>query len=677
MTSNALQSHLPDFSAIDITELPAILEKVMTNNNEQLSRILTQTPSFTWDNLMAPLEKMADDLDRLWAPIRHLRSVKNNNALRKIYSTCLESLTAYETTLGQNRELYTAIKSLAESTAYSSLTVPQKKVINDHLRDFKLSGVHLSKHKRKQLEKIAQQLSQQQNQFNDNILDATEAWTYNITEEKMIAGIPEHIQALAQKKAVERNEKGWTFTLDYPVYSAIMTYSENRSLREKVYYSYHTRASDTGPHGEQWDNSAIIKNILALRHEEATLLDYPDYCHYSLATKMANTPKDVMSFLENLAACAKPHAMKELEALKCYAQEKEGLETLEPWDVAYFSEQLKQQLFHINDQTLRNYFPVKKVLCGLFYLLEQLFSISFKEETTSTWDPEVQFFTLYNEEQQKIGHLYCDLFARTGKRGGAWMDECRQRHYLSNNQVELPVAFLTCNFAAPTEGRPSCLNHDDVVTLFHEMGHCLHHLLTTINYSDVSGINGVPWDAVEFPSQLLEQWCWQPEVLTMLSDHVETQTPLPSALMDKLIASRHFQIGLHTLRQIIFSLFDFTIHSESFVKSATDATTLYKNIQAQYGVTSLPSYYRFAHTFSHIFSGGYAAGYYSYKWAEVMAWDAFEYFKEKGCLDKTAGHHLRNTILANGGAYDAMDLFIQFRGRPPELEALLRHSNLL
>lgn len=676
-TLHALQSHLPDFSAIDVTAVPALLDPIMETNNKTLSHILANTTTFTWDNLMAPLEKMADDLDRVWAPIRHLRSVKNNDALRKIYSSCLDSLTAYETALGQNQTLYDAIQSIADSPSYENLTVPQKKVITDHLRDFKLSGVHLSKEKRKQLEKIAQQLSKQQNQFNDNLLDATEAWTFNTADKAMVAGIPPHIQALAQQKAQEQKKTGWTFTLDYPVYSAIMTYGENRELRERIYHAYASRASDTGPHGGQWDNTSMIKNILKLRHEEATLLEYSDYCHYSLVTKMANSPTDVMSFLDTLAAGAKPHALKELDRVKHYAKEKDGLQELAPWDMAYYSEQLKQQLFHINEQMLRDYFPLTHVLKGLFSLLQQLFDIHFEEETVTTWDPAVQFFTLYNDNNQKIGHIYCDLFARTGKRSGAWMDECRQRHYLSDKQLELPVAFLTCNFAAPTEGKPSCLNHDDVVTLFHEMGHCLHHLLTTINYSDVSGINGVPWDAVEFPSQLLEQWCWQPEVLQFLSAHVETQTPLPPSLIEKLTASRHFQTGLHTLRQVIFSVFDFTIHSEAFAKSDEDVVTLYKNIHAQYGVTPLPSYYRFPHSFSHIFSGGYAAGYYSYKWAEVMAWDAFDYFHEKGCLDKTTGHHLRDSVLAKGGAYGAMDLFVEFRGRPPEPEALLRHSGLL
>lgn len=675
-TLQSLQKHLPNFAAIDLTAVPALLDTLIETSTNTLSHILANTPLFTWENLMVPLEKMADDIERVWAPLRHLHGTKNTTPLRSVYATCVEALTAYETALGQNQKLYHAIQSLAASSDYQKLTAPQKKVIQDHLRDFRLSGVHLPDGKRNRLEEIAQALSKQEHQFSNNVLDATEAWTFNTLEKEVVAGIPSHIQALAQAKAQERNEAGWTFTLDHPIYSAILAYGENRHLRKCIQHAYGSRASDTGPHGGQWDNSPIIRDILTLRHEEATLLEYSDYCHYSLVTKMAESPKEVLSFLETLAATVKPHALQELAEVTRYAQSKDGIEKLEPWDLPYYSEQLKQQQFHINEQMLREYFPLSHVLKGLFSLLKQLFDVHFEEETVSTWDPTVQFFTLYNARKEKIGHIYCDFFARTGKRGGAWMDECRQRHYLPNGQLELPVAFLTCNFAAPTEGKPSCLDHDDVVTLFHEMGHCLHHLLTTINYSDVSGINGVPWDAVEFPSQLLEQWCWQPEVLSFLSAHVDSQTSLPQPLIEKLVASRYFQIGLRTLRQVLLGIFDLTVHSETFAKSTTDVVTLYRDLHKQYGVTPLTAEYRLPHSFSHIFAGGYAAGYYSYQWAEVMAWDAFDLFREKGCLDKATGQKLRDCVLAKGGAYEFMDLFIAFRGRPPAPEALLRHAGL-
>lgn len=661
-TLNALKQHLPDFSAIKIDDVPLLIKKIITDNQRILTSLLA-TKEHTWDDLLRPLEKMADDLSRVWAPIQHLHSVQNNKNLRKVYDDCLVMLTTYEIELAQNKQLYQAFLAISESPGYQQLTPDQQKIITNHLRDFKLSGIHLSAKTRDEIKEIDQKLSQYYTQFNNNLLDATEAWHYHTNNEQEIAGIPSHIIRNAQQS----DPQGWTFGLDCPTYQGVITYAKDPQLRQHIYQAYQSRASELTP---AYDNSSTIKEILSLRHELATLLNYPDYSHYSLVTKMAKSPQEILEFLTTLAHHAKPYALEEIHTLQTFAKEKEGVTHLEPWSIAYYSEQLKQQQFGINEEELRAYFPVDQVLKGLFHVLKRLFAIHFEERKMSTWHEEVRFFTLYDENQQPVGHLYCDLFARKGKRDGAWMDECRQRHYLTPHEIELPVAFLTCNFASSSN---SCgLKHGDIVTLFHEMGHCLHHLLTTINYSDISGINGVPWDVVEFPSQLLEHWCWQPQVLSLLSCE---QKSLPEDLITKMIASHHFQTGLATLRQVIFSIFDMTLHSQAFMTNPKDVVKLYNEINEEYGVITLPSFNRFPHSFAHIFSGGYAAGYYSYKWAEVMACDAFTFFDP--IFDQQVGKKLQNCILSQGGAKDMMDLYVQFRGRPPKIEALLRHSGFI
>jgi len=668
---------LPPFKQIKLSDIEPALDFILKENRVELKKLLDQPAPFSWKNLLAPIESLEDRLSQMWSPISHLNSVMNSEELRKIYERCLPKLIAYQTELGQNRALYDAILSIQKSNAFNQLDQTQQKIIHDHIRDFKLAGVALKPEQKKRFTILTQQQAELSNQFANNLLDATHAWTYHTTDKNELSGLPKHTLQTAQKAAKEKNLAGYLLTLDFPIYYAIMTLADNQKLREMIYTAYSTRASDQGPFAGKYDNTKIMDQLLAIRHELAQLVGFENYADYSLATKMANNIKEVIAFSNDLAKRAKPFAKKELETLKKYAEQKFNANTLDAWDIAYYSEKLKEEEFNFTQETLRPYFPVDNVLSGMFNLVENLFHLKIKEkQNIETWHDDVRYFEIYDASQTLRGAFYTDLFARTHKRSGAWMDECRVRRRLPDNTIQTPIAFLTCNFNTPVDNTPSLLTHDEVMTLFHEFGHCLHHLLTTVDYSDASGINGVEWDAVELPSQFMENFCWDKNILTSLSKHYQTGETLPNDLYEKLITAKNFQAGMQIIRQLIFTLFDFRIHLEYTPDNQLNIQAVLDEIRDKLSVMPTPMFNRFQHSFAHIFAGGYAAGYYSYKWAEVLSCDAFAKFEEEGLFNNTTGQTFLKEILEKGGSRKAMDSFIAFRGRPPLLDAFLRHAGL-
>lgn len=675
--SAIMQNRLPRFSEIKPENIQPTLKALLMNHREQLTQLLTHN-HFTWDSLMAPLEEMEDELSKMWAPISHLHNVMESDVLRTVYSECLPLLTEYHTELLQNEALYQAICSLEESPSYHDLNDAQKKVIHNALRDFKLSGVHLSPEDKKRFLALQNELNQLSIQFSANVLDATHAFTLHITDENEINGLSKNGMQMAEANAKTAQKTGWILTLDFPMYSEAMKSLTHRDLRKKLYEAYATRASDQGPNAFTFDNTSIMENILKNRQALSKLLNYQTYADYSLATKMTHSTNDVLEFLNLLVKRSRQFAERELQTLTEFAYSLDGIQTLEIWDMAYYSEKLKQSQYAFSQEELRPYFPVPAVLNGLFQIVHQLFNIKIIErQNIDTWHPDVQYFEIYDHEDTLRGAFYIDLYARLNKREGAWMDECRVRRTLPNGDLQVPVAFLTCNFMPPFENKPSFLTHEDVETLFHEFGHCLHHLLTKVDYAPVSGINGVPWDAVEFPSQLLERWCFEKEVLQLISSKEGTGEPLPEDLYNKLIAAQFFQAGLQMMRQLEFALFDFKIHLDDHPEKPGRIQSILDEVREAVTVMKPPAFNRFQHCFSHIFAGGYAAGYYGYKWSEVLSCDAFELFKNKGIFNKTIGDHLLKTVLEKGGVYEPMDLFIAFRGRAPSIDALLKQNGLV
>jgi len=577
--------------------------------------------------------------------------------------------------MGQNKALFDAYARLAESEVYQTLDAIQKRVIDNALRDFKLSGIALEGADKARYAEIQKRLSELTNKFSENVLDATQGWYYVADEIESLAGLPEDAIAAAKSAASSRDLQGYVITLDFPAYYAVMTYAEDAKLREMLYRAYSTRASDQGPKAGQWDNTDIINEILTLRHELASLLGFASYADYSLATKMADSPAQVIQFLEDLATRSKPVAEQDLAELKAFAQELDGCTELMPWDISFYAEKLKQQRYKVSQQMLKPYFPLPKVLSGLFEIVHRLFGVTLTEQPNSdVWHKDVRFFEV-SRQGEVIAYCYLDPFARANKRGGAWMGDCRGRRRRSDGSIQLPVAYLVCNFTPPVGDKPALLTHDEVTTLFHEFGHGLHHMLTKMEYSDISGIHGVAWDAVELPSQFMENWCWEPEGLALMSGHYETGDALPQELLDKMLAAKHFQAGMMMVRQLEFSLFDFRLHYE-YQPGVTEVQTLLDEVRAQVSVLLPPAENRFQHSFGHIFSGGYAAGYYSYKWAEVLSADAFSRFEEEGIFSRQAGSDFRTQVLEKGGSDEPMNLFVAFRGREPSVDALLRHNGI-
>lgn len=666
-------SSLPLFSQIKPEHVLPAIKETLNNCRKTIKSVLEQNSEYTWDNLVQPIDEMDEKFSRAWSPVSHLNSVKNSPELREAYEACLPLLSQYSTWVGQHKPLYNAYKQLKDSNHFENLSKAQKKVINNALRDFELSGIGLADDEQKRYGEIVAKLSELSSQYSNNVLDATMGWSKLITNIEDLSGMPESALAAAKEQAKAKEQDGWLLTLDIPSYLPVMTYCDNRDLRFELYQAYNTRASDQGPNAGKWDNTEIIKQIISLRAELAQLLGFDTYADKSLATKMAETVTQVTAFLTDLATKAKPQGEKELTELKRYAYEYFGASDIKPWDIAYYSEKQKQHLYTINDEELRPYFPEDRVISGLFEVVRRIFGITAKQRhDVEVWAPEVKFYDLYNANGELKGSFYLDLYAREHKRGGAWMDDCIGKMRFSDGHIQKPVAYLTCNFNRPIGDKPALFTHNEVTTLFHEFGHGLHHMLTEIDVSSVAGINGVPWDAVELPSQFLENWCWQPEALEFISGHYQTGEPLPQEMLEKMLDSKNFQAALFILRQLEFGLFDFKLHSEK----TPDILETLKQVREQVAVVPTVDWGRFPHAFSHIFAGGYAAGYYSYLWAEVLSADAFSRFEEEGIFNANTGNAFLDNILSQGGSDEPMTLFKNFRGREPQLEALLRHYGI-
>ncbi len=671
-------SGLPPFSQLKPEQVEPALDYLLAENRAQIEQLLASNESYTWRNLVEPLESLEDRLERAWSPISHMNSVVNSDALREAYNACLPKLSDYATELGQHEGLFNAFRSIAEGDEYQRLDSAQRKVIDNAMRDFRLSGIDLPQEKKKRYKEIKQELSRLSSRFEENVLDATNAWRKHITKQDELAGLPESALAMAAQSAQGENLTGWLITLEFPSYFAVMSYCDNRALRRELYEAYVTRASDQGPHAGQWDNSENMELLLKLRHELAQLLGFPNYAARSLATKMARDPQQVISFLDELAGRSIEMARQELQELRDFAASALSLADMQAWDITYCSEKLRRHRYDLSQEDVKPYFPEDKVLSGMFEVVHRLYGMTISERAgVDTWHKDVRFFDIHGPRGELRGSFYLDLYARAKKRGGAWMDECVSRRVLSSGEVQTPVAYLTCNFSPPIGKDPALFTHDEVQTLFHEFGHGLHHMLTRVDYSGVSGISGVPWDAVELPSQFMENWCWQREALELIAGHYQTGAPLPDDLYQKMQAARNFQSGMQMVRQLEFSMFDFRLHMDYDPKHGARVQEVLDQVREQVAVVMPPPFNRFQHGFSHIFAGGYAAGYYSYKWAEVLSSDAFAKFEEHGIFHRDTGLQFLETILEQGGARDPMELFIEFRGREPTIDALLRHSGIV
>ena len=676
--SNPLTDYqgLPPYQQIKPEHVQPAIENVLAHNRARLKEILTDQENYSWATLISPLEDIQDKLNKTWSPVSHLNAVMNNEALREAHNACLPKLSEYGTELGQNRQLFEAYQAIADSEQFNTLDIAQKKVITDALRDFRLSGVDLPEDKKARYKDIQQKLSSLTSKFSDNVLDATQAWKKPISDAKALQGLPDSALAMAKQTAEAENQSGWLLTLEFPSYFAVMTYADNRELRKEIYDAYITRASDQGPNAGQWDNSQLMEEILALRHEKAQLLGFRNYAELSLATKMAHDTGAVVGFLKELATKSKPIAQQEYEELQTFAKNELSLTDLQPWDVLYASEKLRQNTYAISQEALKAYFPEPKVVSGLFEIVKRLYGLDISEvKDVQTWHKDVRFYQIKDQSGQLRGRFFLDLFARPNKRSGAWMAECICRRK-TDAGVQTPVAYLTCNFAPPVGNEPALFTHYEVNTLFHEFGHGLHHMLTQVDYLEVSGINGVAWDAVELPSQFMENWCWEKDALELIAGHYQTGEPLPEDMRQKLLAAKNFQSAMQMVRQLEFALFDFRIHKEYDPQQGGRIQTILDEVRRDVAVIAPVPNNRFQHSFSHIFAGGYAAGYYSYKWAEVLSADAFSKFEETGIFNPQTGHEFLTNILEKGGSQEPLALFIAFRGREPKIDALLKHSGI-
>lgn len=668
---------LPPFSQIKPEQVQPAVIQAIADCKQKISDVLAQRDPHTWDSLIAPLEEVNDRLSRIWSPVSHLNSVLNSEALREAHDACLPRLSEFQTYVGQHEGLYQAYLALSQSDDFPLLSGAQRKEIQNTLRDFRLSGIGLPAEAQQRYGEIQARLSELASRFSNNVLDATQGWHKLVADEAALAGLPDSVRAAARQMAELKGKEGWLFTLDIPSYLPVMMYADNRELRAEMYEAFTTRASDQGPNAGKWDNSAIMSELLTLRRELAQLLGFANYAELSLATKMADKTEQVVSFLTDLAAKSLPQGKAELEEIRSFAAEQHGQSELAAWDLAYYAEKLKQHKFSISDEQLRPYFPASKVVKGLFEVVKRVFGMKVRERLgIDTWHPDVRFYDIFDADDELRGSFYLDLYAREHKQGGAWMDVCLGRRYRQDGSLQKPVAYLTCNFNGPVDGKPALFTHNEVVTLFHEFGHGIHHMLTRIDVAGVAGINGVAWDAVELPSQFLENWCWESEALAFISGHYETGEPLPADLLEKMLTARNFQAAMQMLRQLEFALFDFRLHQEFDPANPAQLPALLDEVRSQVAVMTPPAFNRFQHSFSHIFAGGYAAGYYSYKWAEVLSADAFSRFEEEGIFNPATGQSFLKNILEKGGSKEPMELFRAFRGREPKVDALLRHSGI-
>ncbi len=695
-------SGLPHFEDINTTHVTPAIEALLDENKVVIEKIRSDEQPPTWESFVQPMVDVSERLMRAWNQVSHLNAVMNTPELREVYNHNLPQITQFYAELSQDQQLFEKFKQLRASAEFDLLSPARKKIVENELRDFRLGGAELPSDKKQRFLKIQETLSELSSKFNDNLLDATNAFSLLIENADEVSGIPDDVLAAAQQLAEKSSQTGWKFTLHMPSYLPIQQYADNRGLREKMYRAFYTRASEFGApenesDGANWDNMPLIDKILALREEEAKLLGHQNYAEISLATKMASSPCQVLDFLRELAAKAKPYAEKDLQELQQFAAETLGLQTLEVWDIPYASEKLRQARYAFSDQEVKQYFPEDQVLPGMFKLVEKLYQISIEpadsielERKIQYWHPDVKLYDIFDADGTLIGRFYIDLYARESKRGGAWMDGAITRRRTDCTQggsaVQVPVAYLTCNFSGPVtidgKQRPALFTHNEVIVLFHEFGHGLHHLLTQVDDLNVSGINGVEWDAVELPSQFMENFCWEWDVLTEMTRHVETGEPLPRELFDKMLAAKNFQSGMQTVRQIEFALFDMHLHYDFNPHGDKTVLQLIEEVRQEVAVIFPPNYNRFPNSFAHIFGGGYAAGYYSYKWAEVLSADAYGLFEENasksvaGVVNYETGSRFKQEILAMGGSRPALESFVAFRGREPQMEALLRHNGM-
>ncbi|NVJ65831.1 MAG: oligopeptidase A [Gammaproteobacteria bacterium] len=669
---------LPPFSKIKPDDMLQAITAIIDQSRAEINQLVDKQDksSLNWETFIKPMEAISDRLDRAWSPISHMNAVVNGNDIRDAYNACLPLLSEYGTEMGQHQGLYQVIQDLNDKADELGLDSIQRKILKDDLRDFKLSGVSLSAKKKKQYGKIQVRMSELTSKFEQNLLDSTMAWHKDLASKGDLDGLPDSAIAAAKQTAEANGVDGYRITLEYPSYLPVMMHADNRALRQEVYTAFCTRASDQGPHDKQFDNSALMPEILNLRDQLAKLLDFNSYADLSLATKMANSVDEVMGFLQDLAVKSKKQAEKEMNELLNFAQDEYDQADLAAWDLAYYSEKLKRKKYNISQEELRPWFPENQVIQGMFEITGRLFGISFAErDNVDIWHPDVRFFDIYNQDNTHIASFYLDLYARKNKRGGAWMADCIGRRK-DGSETQKPVAFLTCNFNGPVGDTPALFTHDEVTTLFHEFGHGLHHMLTTIDYAAVAGISGVAWDAVELPSQFLENFCWVEAGLEKIAKHYKTGEPLPADKLERLLAAKNFQSAMQMLRQLEFSIFDFKIHQNFDPENPDQIQATLDQVRDEIAVVKTPDFNRFQNGFSHIFAGGYAAGYYSYKWAEVLSADAFSRFEEEGIFDPKVGKDFLTHILEKGGSEEAADLFKAFRGREPSVEPLLRHSGI-
>ncbi|MFO1397536.1 MAG: M3 family metallopeptidase [Burkholderiales bacterium] len=669
-------SGLPRFDAIRPVHVAPAVEALIADVRQAVEGVATSTAEPTWASVIEPTTSALDRLDRAWGAVRHLNAVLDTAELREAYNAALPKVVALYTDIGQDLRLYDRYRALRAAPAYATLDDAQRKVIANDLRDFKLGGAELPEDRKARFKALQEELADCSTQFSEHLLDATNAWAYYASEEEL-SGVPADVIAAARAAAAAEGREGHKLTLRMPCYLPVMQYAHRRDLRARLHEAYATRASDLGAKPE-WDNGPLIGRILAGRREEATLLGYPNYAHVSLVPKMAEHPDEVIAFLRDLAQRAKPFAQRDFEELTAFARTHLDLTTLEPWDLAYASEKLKEHRYAFDEQAVRRYFPEDAVLAGLFRVVESLYGITIRESKAPVYHPTVRFFTLRDAQGAIVGEFYFDLYAREGKRGGAWMDDAINRSR-QRDKVQHPVAFLTCNLSAPVGDQPATFTHDEVITIFHEFGHGLHLLLTRVEVPGVTGLQGVEWDAVELPSQFMENFCWEWDVVRHMTRHVDTGEPLPRDLFDRMLAAKNFQSGMATVRQIEMGLTDMLIHAEYDAANTAPASpqAIHDAVRREVAVTPRAPYDRFLCSFSHVFAGGYAAGYYSYKWAEVLSADAYSLFEEEGVLSPVAGARFRDEVLARGGSRTALESFVAFRGRPPQLDALLRHNGMV
>ncbi|MEQ9463973.1 MAG: oligopeptidase A [Haliea sp.] len=664
---------LPSFSTVSPEHVLPAVSFLIERNKRRIGELLAAPGPHSWESLIQPIEDLEDELSQCWSPVAHLNGVLNSEALRAAYNACLPLLSEYSTWMGQHTALYEAYRDLAEREDFADLAQDRRQAVNNALRDFRLAGVALPAAEKQRYGELQQRLSELGSRFTDNVLDATNAWTKQVTAGQL-AGMPATALASARQAAEQKGLEGCLLTLEYPSVYPVLTYCDDRALRQEVYTANVTRASEVGPDAGRFDNTDLITEILGLRQELAGLLGFANYAGLSLATKMADSPDQVIEFLTQLAMRSRPQALQEWRELCEFAAAEHGLDDLKPWDVAYYSEKLRQRTYQVSQEEIRPYLPVDRVLAGLFEVVQRLYGLQVEELTGfDSYHPEARLFEI-RQDGTALARFYLDLYARSHKQGGAWMDSCRVRR-LSAGELQLPVAYLVCNVTAPVGEQPSLLTENEMTTLFHEFGHGLHHMLTQQQVAAVSGINGVAWDAVELPSQFLENWCHQPEALRFISGHVKTGEPLPAALLEKMLAAKNFQSGMQMVRQLEFALFDFRLH-QLWGQPEASVQGLLDEVRQEVAVLPAIPENRFQNGFSHIFGGGYAAGYYSYKWAEVLSADAFARFEEEGIFNPHTGLEFRRHILEAGGSRDAMSLFVSFRGREPDIEPLLRHSGI-